>query len=334
LFTVVIMMQRLRRLRMSEPLRRLVRETHVLPQQLIQPLFVVEGQAQRQPIASMPGVQRLSIDELTREVGELAELGIGGVILFGIPAHKDESASGAWDPQGIVQRAVHSIKRHAPSLVVITDVCLCEYTSHGHCGIISDGKILNDPTVEVLCRVAVSHAQAGADIVAPSDMMDGRVAAIRAALDDAGFAELPILSYSSKFASAFYGPFREAAASTPAFGDRRSHQLDPANLREAVRESLVDMAEGADMLMVKPALPCLDVLHELRTRCDLPLAAYQVSGEYAMIKAATQQGWLDERRVVEETLVAIRRAGADVIITYYARQFARWWRGEVLGAKV
>lgn len=313
---------------MTEPLRRLVRETTVSVPQLIQPLFVVEGKKQRQPIASMPGIVRLSPDELEREAGELAELGVGGVILFGVPAHKDDHATSAYDPEGVVQRAVGVIKKSAPELVVITDVCLCEYTSHGHCGIVREGVIVNDASVELLCRVALSHAAAGADIVAPSDMMDGRVAAIRAALDDAGYTHLPILSYSSKFASAFYGPFREAAHSTPAFGDRRSHQLDPANFREAIRESLVDAAEGADMLMVKPALPYLDVLHELRRRCDLPLAAYQVSGEYAMIKAASANGWLDERRAVEESLLAIRRAGADVIITYFAKDFASWQRNK------
>lgn len=317
-------MKRLRRLRMTEPLRRLVREHHVSAHQLIQPLFVVEGERQRQPIASMPGVERLSLDELEREAELLAHLGLGGIILFGLPQHKDEVASAAWDDEGIVQRAVRIFKRVAPQLVTITDVCLCEYTSHGHCGVVSDGRIVNDPTVELLCRVAVSHARAGADMVAPSDMMDGRVAAIRQALDEAGFADLPILSYSSKFASAFYGPFREAADSAPAFGDRRSHQLDPANFREAIRESLVDEAEGADILMVKPALPCLDILRQLRTRTELPLAAYQVSGEYAMIKAAAANGWLDERSVVEETLTAIRRAGADIIVTYFAKDFARW----------
>ena len=325
--------RRMRRLR-APIIRPLLAETALSKNDLVAPVFIDETAQKQKSIESMPGQVRYPLAEAGTVARDLWDAGIRALLLFGIPRKKDEQASCAFDPNGIVQKAVRAVKREVPEMVVITDVCLCEYTSHGHCGIISDGKILNDPTVEVLCRVAVSHAQAGADIVAPSDMMDGRVAAIRAALDDAGFAELPILSYSSKFASAFYGPFREAAASTPAFGDRRSHQLDPANLREAVRESLVDMAEGADMLMVKPALPCLDVLHELRTRCDLPLAAYQVSGEYAMIKAATQQGWLDERRVVEETLVAIRRAGADVIITYYAKQFARWWRGEVLAAKV
>jgi len=312
---------------MTEPLRRLVRETEISPRHLIQPIFVVEGAHQRQPIPSMPGVFRLSLDELEPEVRELAELDIGGIILFGIPSTKDEYATSAYDPHGIVQRAVGVVKSTCPSLVVITDVCLCEYTSHGHCGIVANGIILNDPSVEVLCRVAVSHAQAGADMVAPSDMMDGRVAAIRQALDEAGYPDLPILSYSSKFASAFYGPFREAAGSTPAFGDRRSHQLDPANFREAIRESLEDASEGADILMVKPALPYLDLLHELRTRTDLPLAAYQVSGEYAMLKAAAQNGWIDELRAVEETLVSIRRAGADIIITYYAKQFARWRQG-------
>lgn len=317
---------RLRRLRLTEKLRSLVRETTVSPRQLIQPLFVVEGKGQRQPIDSMPGIERLSADELEREAQELAELGVGGVILFGLPAHKDEEATSAYQPDGVVQRAVQVIKKAAPQLVVITDVCLCEYTSHGHCGIVRDGMILNDPTVEVLCRVALSHAEAGADMVAPSDMMDGRVAAIRAALDESGFTHLPILSYSSKFASAFYGPFRDAAHSAPAFGDRRSHQLDPANFREAVRESLVDAQEGADILMVKPALPYLDVLRELRARCDLPLAAYQVSGEYAMLKAAAQRGWLEERRAVEETLISIRRAGADIILTYFAKDFAAWCR--------
>lgn len=317
------MIQRLRRLRMSESLRRLVRQTHLAVEQLVQPLFVVEGTGQRQPIASMPGIERLSIDQLPREAEELASLGIGGVILFGIPARKDEMATSAYADDGIVQRAVRAIKRATPSLVVITDVCLCEYTSHGHCGIVRDGVILNDPTVELLSRVAVSHARAGADIVAPSDMMDGRVAAMRRALDEAGFSYLPILAYSSKFASAFYGPFRDAAHSSPAFGDRRSHQLDPANAREAIRESLVDAAEGADILMVKPALPYLDILREVRARCDLPLAAYQVSGEYAMLKAAAERGWLDEQRAVEETLLAIRRAGADIILTYFAKAYAR-----------
>ncbi|MCX7626118.1 MAG: porphobilinogen synthase [Candidatus Sumerlaeaceae bacterium] len=319
---------RLRRLRMNEPLRRLVRETFLSVCHLVQPVFVVEGEKQRQPIVSMPGIERLSLDELEGEVRQLAELGLGGVILFGIPQHKDEQATSAYAPGGIVQRAIAHVKKAAPELVVITDVCLCEYTSHGHCGIVRDGVVLNDESVEVLCRVALSHAAAGADIVAPSDMMDGRVAAIRAALDTNGYSHVPILSYSSKFASAFYGPFREAAHSTPAFGDRRSHQLDPANFREAIRESLVDVAEGADMLMVKPALPYLDVLHELRQRCDLPLAAYQVSGEYAMLKAAGANGWLDERRAVEESLTAIRRAGADVIITYFAKDFAKWQRNK------
>jgi porphobilinogen synthase len=272
----------------------------------------------------MPGVYQLSVDQLGYEAEELLSLGIGAVLLFGIPARKDELASEAYDPDGIVQRAVRELKRVAPELVVITDVCNCEYTSHGHCGIVREGQIRNDPTLELLARTAVSHAEAGADMVAPSDMMDGRVLAIRQALDRAGFTELPILSYAAKYASAFYGPFREAAESAPAFGDRRSHQMDPGNRREALREIATDLDEGADAVIVKPALAYLDVIAAARERFDLPIAAYNVSAEYAMVKAAAQNGWIDEQRIVLEILTGIRRAGAQMIITYHAKEVARW----------
>lgn len=314
---------RLRRLRASEPLRRLVRETALEPADLVLPLFVTEGERVRRPIASMPGNFQLSIDELLAECGECAELGLGGVILFGIPARKDELASEAYREDGIVQRAVRALKERYPSLVVITDVCNCEYTSHGHCGKVVGNDVDNDATLEWLARAAVSHARAGADIVAPSDMMDGRVAAIRRALDEAGFVKTPILSYAAKYASVFYGPFREAAESAPQFGDRRSYQMDPPNAREAMREIALDIEEGADMIMVKPAMPYLDILRMARDRFDVPLAAYQVSGEFSMIKAAAANGWLDEPRAMMESLTAIRRAGADVILTYFAREAAR-----------
>ncbi|GBD20676.1 Delta-aminolevulinic acid dehydratase [bacterium HR28] len=320
--------RRFRRLRRSENLRRLVRETRLSVEDLIYPLFVVHGHGVRREVNSMPGVYQLSVDQLGREAEELLELGIGAVLLFGIPARKDELASEAYDPDGIVQRAVRELKRVAPELVVITDVCNCEYTSHGHCGIVRDGHILNDATLELLARTAVSHAEAGADMVAPSDMMDGRVLAIRRALDQAGFSEIPILSYAAKYASAFYGPFREAAESAPAFGDRRSHQMDPGNRREALREIATDLEEGADAIIVKPALAYLDVVAAARERFDVPIAAYNVSGEYAMVKAAARNGWIDEQRVVLEILTGIRRAGAQMIITYHAKDVARWLREE------
>ena len=315
--------QRLRRLRSSEPLRRLVRETSLEPSDFILPLFAVEGEGVRKEIRSMPGNHQLSIDELLKECAECLALGIGGVILFGIPDHKDETASQGYAEDGIVQRAVGAIKREMPALLVITDVCNCEYTSHGHCGKVVDGDVDNDATLAWLAAAAVSHARAGADIVAPSDMMDGRVAAIRAALDAAGFPKTPILSYAAKYASVFYGPFREAAESAPQFGDRRSYQMDPPNAREAMREIALDIDEGADMIMVKPALPYLDIIRMARDRWDVPLAAYQVSGEYSMIMAAVRNGWLDHDRAMLESLTAIRRAGADFILTYFARAAAR-----------
>ncbi|MDW8006706.1 MAG: porphobilinogen synthase [Thermomicrobium sp.] len=316
--------RRFRRLRRSEGVRRLVRETRLSVEDFIYPLFVVHGRGVRREVVSMPGVYQLSVDQLGYEAEELLSLGIGAVLLFGIPAHKDEFASEAYDPDGIVQRAVRELKRVAPELVVITDVCNCEYTSHGHCGIVRDGQILNDPTLDLLARTAVSHAEAGADMVAPSDMMDGRVLAIRRALDRAGFSELPILSYAAKYASAFYGPFREAAESAPAFGDRRSHQMDPGNRREALREIATDIDEGADAVIVKPALAYLDVIAAARERFDVPIAAYNVSAEYAMVKAAARNGWIDEQRIVLEILTGIRRAGAQMIITYHAKDAARW----------
>jgi len=314
---------RMRRLRASEALRSLVRETRLAPTQFILPLFACPGEGVRREISSMPGNYQLSIDELVKECAEAAKLGIGGVILFGIPAVKDELASGAYADNGIVQQAVRAVKREVPKLLLMTDVCNCEYTSHGHCGLVVDGEVKNDPSLEWLAKGAVSHAHAGADIVAPSDMMDGRVAAIRAALDAAGFADTPILSYAAKFASVFYGPFREAAESTPQFGDRRSYQMDPANGREAMREIELDLEEGADMIMVKPAMPYLDVIRQARDRFEVPLGAYQVSGEFSMLVAAIQKGWLDRDRAILESLTSIRRAGADFILTYFARDAAR-----------
>jgi porphobilinogen synthase len=304
---------RMRRLRASESLRNLVRETHLEPSQFIFPLFVVEGEGVRREIGSMPGNYQLSIDELLKECETTERLGIGGVMLFGIPSQKDEAASGAYDENGIVQQAVRALKHALPKLVAITDVCNCEYTSHGHCGKVVDGDVDNDATLEWLAAAAVSHARAGADIVAPSDMMDGRVGAIREALDGAGFAQTPILSYAAKYASCFYGPFREAAESTPQFGDRRSYQMDPANAREAMR----------DMIMVKPAMPYLDILRMARDSFDEPLAAYQVSGEFSMITAAVRNGWIDRDRAILESLTSIRRAGADMILTYFAHAAAR-----------
>ena len=316
---------RMRRLRRSDGLRAMLRETRLSPTDFIYPIFVAHGQNLREPIASMPGQARLSVDQLPREAAELRSLDIPAVLLFGLPADKDAQGSEAWAADGIVQRAVRELKDAAPELIVITDVCLCEYTDHGHCGLLDDrGAVINDATVELLAETAVSQAEAGADIVAPSDMMDGRVGAIRAALDDAGFAETALLAYAAKFASAFYGPFREAADSAPAFGDRRAYQLDPANGREALRAIERDLAEGADMVMVKPALAWLDIVRAARERVDAPLAAYNVSGEYAMIKAAAERGWLDEERIVLETLTGIRRAGADLILTYHAKDAARW----------
>jgi porphobilinogen synthase len=314
---------RLRRLRATEGLRRMVRETRLSTDNLIAPFFVVEGRDARQPIGSMPGQWRLSVDHLIKDAGEVHALGVPAILLFGIPAQKDDVGSEAWAPDGIVPRAIRAVKDRVPGLVVITDVCVDEYTTHGHCGIVKDGRILNDETLECLQKMALSHARAGADMVAPSDMMDGRVAAIRRALDGDGFTQTPILAYAAKFASCFYAPFREAADSSPKFGDRQSYQMDAANMREALREIELDIQEGADIVMVKPALPYLDVIHAARQAFDRPIAAYQVSGEYSMIKAAAQQGWLDERRAMLETLVSIRRAGADLILTYYAKEAAR-----------
>jgi len=315
--------QRMRRLRSSEAIRRLVRETVLEPSDFILPLFVRPGEGIRRDIGAMPGNYQLSIDELVKECREAHSLAIGGVILFGIPETKDEVASGAYDDHGIVQEAVRAIKRDVPGLLVVTDVCNCEFTSHGHCGKVVDGDVDNDVTLEWLAAAAVTHARAGADVVAPSDMMDGRVAAIRKALDAAGFEKTPILSYAAKYASAFYGPFREAAESAPQFGDRRSYQMDPPNAREAMREIALDVDEGADMIMVKPALPYLDIIRMARDRFELPLAAYQVSGEFSMIMAAARNGWVDRERIMMESLVSIRRAGADVILTYFAKDAAR-----------
>ena len=315
---------RLRRLRRTEALRSMVRESHVDVKDLIYPLFVVEGSNLRQEVTSMPGVFRYSPDLLPRELDEVAGLGIPAVLLFGIPQKKDEVGSAAYDPEGVIQKAIQAIKSSTPELVVVTDVCLCEYTDHGHCGIVTDGYVDNDRTLELLAEMAVSHAEAGADIVAPSDMMDGRVGIIREALDENGFEHIPILSYAVKYASAFYGPFREAAESAPRFGDRRSYQMDPANWREALREVEQDIAEGADLILVKPALAYLDVIQRVRLAVDCPVVAYNVSGEYAMVKAAAQQGWADERQIVAEILTAIKRAGADLIVTYHAREAASW----------
>jgi porphobilinogen synthase len=313
-----------RRLRRTESLRTLVRETVLAPSQLVLPLFVRPGTGVRTPVGSMAGVFQTSVDETVRDATAATEAGVGGVLLFGIPEHKDETGSSAWDDEGPVQRAVRALKREVPQLVVITDVCMCEYTSHGHCGVLDGEEVDNDATLELLARTAVSHAAAGADAVCPSDMMDGRVAAIRAALDEEGHGETPIVSYAAKYASAFYGPFREAADSTPAFGDRRGYQLDPANVREALRECELDVAEGADALLVKPALPNLDVLRAARERFDLPVGAYNVSGEYAMLKAAGARGWLDERQAALESLTAIVRAGADLVVSYWTKELAGW----------
>jgi porphobilinogen synthase len=318
---------RMRRLRKTGLLRGLVRETDISPSHLVYPMFLELGSGSRTPIEAMPGIERLSISHAVEEAGEAHELGIPAVLLFGIPAEKDELGSGAYDEEGVVQLAVRALKDAHPELVVITDVCMCEYTSHGHCGVVlEDGSVDNDATLDLLARTAVSHAGAGADAVAPSDMMDGRVGALRGRLDGEGFEHLPIVAYSAKFASSFYGPFREAAESAPAFGDRRSYQMDPANAEEAVREALLDVDEGADVVMVKPALPYLDVIRRVKEATRMPVAAYNVSGEYAMVKAAAAAGHVDERGIVLEAITAIRRAGADIVITYHAKDAARWLR--------
>ncbi len=314
---------RMRRMRASEPLRRLVRETQLAPDDFILPLFAVEGEGVRREIKSMPGNFQLSIDELVKECEETRALGIGGVILFGIPLHKDEQATGAYDDNGIVQKAVRAIKSATPDLVVVTDVCNCEYTSHGHCGLVVDNDVDNDVTLTWLARSAVSHARAGADIVAPSDMLDGRVEAIREALDGSGFEKTPIMSYAAKYASSFYGPFRDAAESAPQFGDRRGYQMDPSNAREAMREIELDIEEGADIIMIKPAMPYLDIIRMARDTWDLPLAAYQVSGEFSMIHAAARNGWIDLDRAMIESLTSIKRAGAGMVLTYFAKPAAR-----------
>lgn len=314
------LVHRPRRLRRTEALRSLVREARLARENLILPLFACPGQSVRREVGSMPGVYNLSVDQIAQEAAEACEQGVSGVILFGLPESKDETASGAYAENGIVQQAVRAIRRSAPDLIIITDTCLCEYTSHGHCGVVRNNEVLNDESLELLARTALSQAEAGADIVAPSAMMDGQVGAIRDELDNAGFENVAIMSYAVKYSSALYGPFREAAESTPAFGDRRSYQMNPANAREALREAELDYSEGADILMVKPATLYLDILKMVRDRFDLPLAAYHVSGEYAMIKAAAQRGWIDEQRVMMETLTSIRRAGADIILTYYARE--------------
>jgi porphobilinogen synthase len=312
---------RLRRFRRNPTLRALVRETRLSLDQFVMPLFVAPESLRNE---QLPGMARHSLDDIVREVEELVRLGVQAVILFGIPEEKDEQATGAWDDDGIVQRALRALRPRFPELVLMTDVCLCEYTSHGHCGVIVDGEVHNDQSLELLVRTAVSHVEAGADVVAPSDMMDGRVGAIREALDDRSFETTPILAYSAKYASAFYGPFREAADSTPAFGDRRGYQMDPANVREALREAELDIEEGADAIMIKPALPYLDVIRAVRESFDVPIAAYNVSGEYAMVKAAAQAGWLDERQAALESLTAIKRAGADLIVSYWTKDLAQW----------
>lgn len=315
--------QRPRRLRKNETIRRMVRETPLSPDNFIYPLFVTFGKGVRKEISSMPGCFQESVDKVVKHAKEVYSLGIPSVLLFGIPEHKDETGTGAYDDNGVVQKAIKAIKNSVPELYVITDVCMCEYTSHGHCGIIKDGDVENDLTLESLAKEAVSHAKAGADMVAPSDMMDGRVEAIRDALDGKGFSDLPIMSYAAKYASAFYGPFREAAESTPQFGDRRSYQMDPSNRREALKEIALDIDEGADIIMVKPALAYLDIISDAKDSFDLPVAAYNVSGEYSLVKAAGRLGWIDEKRVMMEILTSIKRAGADLILTYFAKEAAR-----------
>ncbi|MBK7975320.1 MAG: porphobilinogen synthase [Deltaproteobacteria bacterium] len=320
--------QRPRRLRRTAALRGLVRETSLDPANFIYPLFVLHGSGVREPVPSMPGVLRFSVDTLLEEASAAFAEGVPAVILFGIPEHKDPHGSEAYDDEGVIALAVRALKKALPELVVVTDVCLCEYTSHGHCGVLDGERVLNDPTLDLLAREAVCHAKAGADVIAPSDMMDGRVGAIRTALDREGFAEIPILSYAAKYASAYYGPFRDAAESTPSFGDRRSYQMDPANAREALREVELDLAEGADMVMVKPALAYLDIIRAVRERVNVPVAAYNVSGEYSMVKAAAQDGWVDGDRLMIENLTSIKRAGADLILTYHAREAARLLTGK------
>ncbi len=315
---------RLRRLRGQEPLRSMIRETCLSPAQFVYPMFVTHGNGVRDPIEPMPGCFHLSLDRLTEEIGEVAELSIPSVLLFGLPAEKDPLGTEGYDPEGIVQEAIRAIKRDVPDMLVITDVCVCEYTDHGHCGVVENGRVDNDKTLDLLARSAVSHVQAGADLVAPSAMMDGQVWAIRQALNDHGYTDVPIMGYAAKYASAFYGPFRVAADSTPQFGDRRSYQMDPANVRMAMREIESDIAEGADIVMVKPALFYLDIIRQARERFDLPLAAYNVSGEYSMVKAAARQGWVDEKQVTMELLTSIKRAGADIILSYHAKDAARW----------
>ncbi|NOX21146.1 MAG: porphobilinogen synthase [Nitrospirae bacterium] len=316
-----------RRLRRSEVIRRMVRETILTPDDFIYPLFVTFGKGVKKPIASMPGCFQESVDEVVKTAKEAFDLGIPAIILFGIPEHKDEVGSSAFDPHGVVQEAIKAIKDAVPELLIITDVCMCEYTSHGHCGVVRDGEVLNDPTLELLQKEAVSHAQAGADMVAPSDMMDGRVKAIREALDSEGFSHIPIMSYAAKYASSFYGPFRDAAESTPQFGDRRAYQMDPPNRREALKEVALDIEEGADIVMVKPALSYLDIISDVKENFDVPVAAYNVSGEYSLVKAAAQLGWIDHDRVMMEILVSIKRAGADMILTYFAPEAAKILNG-------
>lgn len=315
---------RLRRTRQNENLRGLVRETHLHVDQLVYPLFIAEGMNLPREITAMPGIMQWPLEHLGREVERIAKLGIPAVLLFGIPNEKDAVGSQAYAQQGIIQQAIRRIKAEVPGMLVITDICLCEYTDHGHCGVIASGNVQNDASLELLARMALSHAEAGADIVAPSDMMDGRVGAIRHTLDEHGFSQLPIMSYAAKFASGFYGPFREAAGSTPQFGDRRTYQMDPANAREALQEIDQDIAEGADIVIVKPALAYMDVIRQVRDHCNMPIAAYSVSGEYSMIKAAAQKGWIDEKRIALETLIGIKRAGANIIITYFAPDVAQW----------
>jgi porphobilinogen synthase len=319
---------RMRRIRQNDKIRGLVRETHLIVEQLIFPLFIAENINVPHEISSMPGIMQWPLEYVGKEAKRIANLGIKTVLLFGIPSEKDENGSQAYNSRGIIQQAIHCIKTEVPNLLVITDVCLCEYTNHGHCGVIYNGNVQNDESLEMLAKMALSHIEAGADLVAPSDMMDGRVGIIRSVLDEHGYSSIPIMAYSAKYASGFYGPFREAAASTPKFGDRRSYQMDPANVREALREVDLDIAEGADIVMVKPALAYLDVIQKVREHCNLPIAAYNVSGEYAMIKAAAQQGWIDEQRIVMEVLTGIKRAGADMIITYFAPDVAKWLREE------
>lgn len=324
--SIASLVSRPRRLRRTSGIRNLVRETRLDPSNFIYPLFILPGNGVRNPVGSMPEVFQLSVDQALRECEELLALGVRSVILFGIPEAKDAVGTGAYAADGIVQQATRAIKQRFPQMLVVTDVCLCEYTDHGHCGLLHGDEILNDETVELLARAAISHAEAGADIVAPSDMMDGRVGGIRSGLDAAGFQNIPIMSYSVKYASSFYGPFRDAAGSVPKFGDRRSHQMDPANIREALKEVELDLAEGADIIMVKPAMPCLDVIREVYSMTDVPIAAYQVSGEYAMLHASAANGWTDLERTMMESLTAIRRAGASIILTYFAKRAAEWLR--------